>query len=161
MTDGNAVASSSGHARNDGSTDRTGSSVVVAELPSPPLATLSPENDAMASEGLRSVAPISSVPSPSENEVKLPVGHTYYFIQVFDADKQELQTVGSFFSKHEANVKASLRRHLQWPIRRDFLMWKRVNGTTITTVSTAGNFMDAGVPHGSCIIVGDKLSKDK
>lgn len=110
----------------------------------------------------------STVPesSPAENtpatpEVTLPVGHAYYFIQVFDADNQVLRTVGSFFSKLEANVKASIRRHLQWPIRRDFLMWKRVDGTTITTLSPAENFMDVVVPHGSCIIVGDKLSKDK
>lgn len=98
---------------------------------------------------------------PSVPEVALPVGHTYYFIQLFDADEQVLRTVGSFFSKLETNVKASIRKHLQWPIRRDFLIWKRVDGTTVTTVSPAESFMDVVVPHGSCIIVGDKLSKDK
>jgi hypothetical protein len=40
-------------------------------------------------------------------------------------------------------------------------MWKRVDGTTVTTVSPAENFMDVVVPHGSCIIIGDKLSKEK
>lgn len=110
--------------------------------------------------------PISAGPepmaeAPSVPEVSLPVGHTYYFIQIFDADKQVLRTVGSFFSKLEANVKASIRKHMQWPTRRDFLMWKRVDGTTVTTVSPAENFMDVVVPHGSCIIIGDKLSKDK
>ncbi|KAJ5566687.1 uncharacterized protein N7459_010069 [Penicillium hispanicum] len=104
---------------------------------------------------------VSTTEARPDQEVTLPVGHAYYFIQVFDADNQALRTVGSFFSKLEANVKASLRRHLQWPIRRDFLMWKRVDGTTVTTVSPAENFADVVVPHGSCIIVGDKMSRDK
>ncbi|KAJ5182405.1 Zinc finger RING-type [Penicillium capsulatum] len=97
----------------------------------------------------------------AESQVTLPVGHAYYFIQLFDPEDQVLRTVGSFFSKLEANVKASIRKHMQWPIRRDFLMWKRVDGTTVTTVSPAENFLDVGVPHGSCIIIGDKLSKDR
>ncbi|KAJ5831731.1 Zinc finger RING-type [Penicillium riverlandense] len=102
-----------------------------------------------------------STVTPVEPEVALPVGHAYYFIQIFDADNQVLRTVGSFFSQLEANVKASIRKHLQRPIRQDFLMWKRVDGTTVTTVSPAENFLDVVVPHGACIIIGDKLSKDK
>lgn len=108
--------------------------------------------------------PIGSEPASEASvqpQVTLPVGHAYYFIQLFDAEAQALRTVGSFFSKLEANVKASVRKHMQWPIRRDFLMWKRVDGTTVTTVSPAENFLDVGVPHGSCIIIGDKLSKDR
>ncbi|KAJ5981047.1 Zinc finger RING-type [Penicillium waksmanii] len=118
------------------------------------------ETIASASQS-ESSAPVSAPASAEEPEVKLPVGHTYFFIQMFDADKQVLQTVGSFFSKLETNVKASIRKHLQWPIRRDFMMWKRVDGTTVTTISPAENFMDVVVPHGSCIIVGDKLRNDK
>ncbi|KAJ5795348.1 hypothetical protein N7457_001947 [Penicillium paradoxum] len=97
----------------------------------------------------------------AEAEVKLPVGHTYYFIQMFDADNQVLRTVGSFFSKLDANVKASIRRHLQRPLRQDFLMWKRVDGAAVTTVSPADSFDDVVAPHGACFIVGDKLAKDK
>ncbi|KAJ5104302.1 hypothetical protein NUU61_001649 [Penicillium alfredii] len=97
----------------------------------------------------------------ANSDITLPVGHTYYFIQIFDADQQVLRTVGSFFSKLEANVNASIRKHLQWHIRRDFLLWKRVDGTTVTAVSPAENFCEVVVPHGACIIVGDKLSKDK
>lgn len=98
---------------------------------------------------------------PVGPQASLPVGHAYYFIQFFDPENQALRTVGSFFSKLEANVKASVRKHMQWPIRRDFLMWKRVDGTTVTTVSPAETFLDVSVPHGSCIIIGDKLSKDR
>ncbi|KAJ5775021.1 uncharacterized protein N7511_000032 [Penicillium nucicola] len=99
--------------------------------------------------------------APTESEVKLPVGHAYYFIQIFDADNQVLRTVGSFFSKLDSNVKASLRRHLKRGIRQDFLMWKRVDGANVTTVSPADTFEDVVVPHGACFIVGDKLTKDK
>lgn len=108
-----------------------------------------------------SVAQTNTTEATVEPQATLPVGHAYYFIQVFDADKQVLRTVGSFFSKLEANVKASIRKHMQWPIRKDFLMWKRVDGMSVTTLSPADNFMDVVVPHGSCIIVGEKLSKDK
>lgn len=127
----------------------------------------STETSSHASETIASASqPESSTPesapaNPEEPELKLPVGHTYFFIQIFDADKQILQTIGSFFSKLETNVKASIRKHMQWPIRRDFMMWKRVDGTTVTTISPAENFMDVVVPHGSCIIVGDKLRNDK
>ncbi|KAJ5318175.1 hypothetical protein N7508_002683 [Penicillium antarcticum] len=99
--------------------------------------------------------------APTEPEFKLPVGHAYYFIQMFDADNQVLRTVGSFFSKLDSNVKASLRRHLKRGIRQDFLMWKRVDGANVTTVSPADTFEDVVVPHGACFIVGDKLTKEK
>lgn len=102
------------------------------------------------------------VPQPQTvSAVKLPVDHTYYFIQIFDADNQVLSTVGSFFSKLDANVKASIRRHLQRPLRQDFLMWKRVDGAAITTVSPADSFDDVVSPHGVCFIIGDKMTKDK
>ena len=97
----------------------------------------------------------------TQSEVKLPVGHTYYFIQMFDADSQVLRTVGSFFSKLDANVKTCIRRHLKRPLRQDFLMWKRVDGAAVTTVSPADSFDDVVAPHGACFIVGDKLTKDK
>ncbi|KAJ5272318.1 hypothetical protein N7478_007443 [Penicillium angulare] len=176
VNDGDAIASSSG-----GDASPTDNS--------PPLGASSPEIDAMAEEraehdAVLAVAtandaasagaqvnvhavpasasePLPATGSTASSETSWPVGHAYYFIQVFDADNQVLRTVGSFFSKLEANVKASIRKHLQWPIRRDFLMWKRVDGTTVTTLSPAENFMDVVVPHGACIIVGDKLSKDK
>lgn len=127
----------------------------------------SPETSSSAQETVASTSqrdsavPESTPTNPTEPEVKLPVGHTYFFIQIFDADKQVLRTVGSFFSKLETNVKAAIRKHLQYPIRQDFMMWKRVDGTTVTTISPAENFMEVVVPHGSCIIVGDKLRNDK
>jgi hypothetical protein len=97
----------------------------------------------------------------ASSEVKLPIDHTYYFIQMFDADNQVLRTVGSFFSKLDANVKASIRHHLQRPLRQDFLLWKRVDGAAVTTVSPADSFKEVVAPHGICFIVGEKLTKDK
>ncbi|KAJ5563129.1 Zinc finger RING-type [Penicillium sp. DV-2018c] len=119
------------------------SSAAAPSTRGPPTADTPPETHAVSSE------------------VKLPVDHTYYFIQMFDADNQVLRTVGSFFSKLDANVKASIRRHLQRPLRQDFLMWKRVDGAAVTTVSPADTFSEVVAPHGVCFIVGDKLTKDK
>lgn len=167
--DGDAVASSSAGVVQDVTTSRIEDNVPANE---PALATMAPESDATPAENVEGhITPpgaavqerhgTETTAAASESEVKLPVGHTYFFIQTFDVEKQALRTVGSFFSKLETNVKASIRKHLQWPIRRDFMMWKRVDGTTVTTISPAENFMDVVVPHGSCIIVGDKLRNDK
>ncbi|KAB8211637.1 hypothetical protein BDV34DRAFT_87112 [Aspergillus parasiticus] len=100
-----------------------------------------------------------SAPS-TEPEPALPVDHVYYFIQVFDVDAQALRTVGSFFSQKEETIKAAVRKHLQWPVTKDFQVWQRVDGTTVTTMSSAETF-EVFVPDGTCFIVGDKLNKDK
>ncbi|KAJ5451743.1 Zinc finger RING-type [Penicillium cf. griseofulvum] len=200
VTEGDAVASSSGNASYEGPVASDIVSSIVNDGSLPPLATLAPENVAFAAERAERevvlaavaahdqqiTAAITATPSteatssspvsPSEaesstpevspqaqtqSEVKLPVGHTYYFIQMFDADSQVLRTVGSFFSKLDANVKTSIRRHLRRPLRQDFLMWKRVDGAAVTTVSPADSFDDVVAPHGASFIVGDKLTKDK
>lgn len=173
IADGDAIASSSGYIGPGVAARIELANASSEDSSEPPVATAAPEVDATVVDAAmadqRTSVPSDqsgsssqgSTETPAEPAVALPVGHTYYFIQVFDADNQVLRTVGSFFSKLETNVKASIRKHMQWPIRRDFLMWKRVDGTTVTTISPAENFMDVVVPHGACIIVGDKLSKDK
>ncbi|KAE8354590.1 hypothetical protein BDV28DRAFT_78153 [Aspergillus coremiiformis] len=96
----------------------------------------------------------------TEPELTLPVDHVYYFIQMFDVEAQALRTIGSFFSQREETIKAAVRKHLQWPVTKDFHVWQRVDGTTVTTMSSAETF-EVFVPDGTCFIVGDKLSKDK
>ncbi|KAB8264630.1 hypothetical protein BDV32DRAFT_117318 [Aspergillus pseudonomiae] len=97
---------------------------------------------------------------PMEPEPALPVDHVYYFIQIFDVEAQALRTVGSFFSQKEETIKAAVRKHLQWPVSKDFQVWQRVDGTTVTTMSSAETF-NVFVPDGTCFIVGDKMNKDK
>jgi hypothetical protein len=97
---------------------------------------------------------------PTEPEVLLPVEHVYYFIQLFDVEAQALRTVGSFFSRREENIKTAVRKHLQWPPMKDFQVWQRVDGTTVTTLSSAETFQ-IFVPDGTCFIIGDKLNKDR
>ncbi|RHZ58884.1 hypothetical protein CDV55_100178 [Aspergillus turcosus] len=107
-----------------------------------------------------SQAPEAVTTTSEEPEVPLPVEHVYYFIQIFDVEAQALRTVGSFFSRKEEKIKAALRKHLKWPMMKDFSIWQRVDGTTVTTMSSVGTF-DTYVPDGTCFIVGDKLSKEK
>ena len=172
VAEGDAVASSSGSAPHEGhaSSDMDTMNSVLAAASRDQLSTAPVTADLLTEA--TSTAPISSSEVGSsvsevaaqvltQSEVKLPVGHTYYFIQMFDADNQVLRTVGSFFSKLDSNVKASIRRHLQRPLRQDFLVWKRVDGAAVTTVSPADSFDDVVAPHGACFIVGDKLTKDK
>ncbi|GAD99928.1 conserved hypothetical protein [Paecilomyces variotii No. 5] len=90
----------------------------------------------------------------------LPVPHVYYFIQVFDVKQQVLRTVGSYISRMEDNIRSALRTHLQWPENKDFLVWQRIDGTTVSAVSPADTF-EAPVHDGTCFIVGDRLSKDQ
>ncbi|KAF9889293.1 hypothetical protein FE257_007401 [Aspergillus nanangensis] len=97
---------------------------------------------------------------PEEPEISLPVEHVYYFIQIFDVEAQVLRTMGSFFSRKEENIKSAVRKHLQWAPNKDFQVWQRVDGTTVTTMSSAETF-EVYVPDGTCFIVGDKLNKDK
>lgn len=105
-------------------------------------------------------APQAPEAAPAEPEITLPVEHVYYFIQIFDVDTQSLRTVGSFFSQKEDNIKSAVRKHLQWPASKDFLIWQRLDGTTVTTMSSADSF-EGFVPDGTCFIVGDRLSKDR
>ncbi|KKK17094.1 hypothetical protein P175DRAFT_0493499 [Aspergillus ochraceoroseus IBT 24754] len=98
--------------------------------------------------------------TPEEPEVILPVEHVYYYIQLFDMEAQVLRTVGSFFSQKEEQIKAAIKKHLEWPATKDFQIWQRVDGTTVTTIASAETF-EMFVPDGTCFIVGDKLNKDK
>jgi hypothetical protein len=98
--------------------------------------------------------------TPATPEVFLPVPHIYYFIQIFDAEKQVLRFAGAYFSPIDEKIKSEVRKHLKWADDKDFLMWSRVDGTSITSVSPADTFWTP-VRDGVCIIVGDKLSKDQ
>lgn len=96
-----------------------------------------------------------------EPKPQLPVRHIYYFIQVFDIESQVLRTVGSFFSRMEEHIKSAVQKHLNWSDDKDFLIWKRVDGITVTTVVPGDSFEEYFVPDGACLIVRDKLSKEK
>lgn len=92
---------------------------------------------------------------------RLPVRHAYYFIQVFDIANQALRTVGTFFSRMEEDIKSALQEHLQWSDDEDFLVWKLVDGITVTAIVPGHTFEDDFIPDGSCLIVRDKLTREK
>lgn len=123
--------------------------------------------DERAWEEVTEAHPQESAPTVAESVVtqmpksRLPVRHAYYFIQVFDIESQALQTVGTFFSRMEEDIKSALQQHLQWPDNKDFLMWKLVDGITVTAIVPGDTFDDNFVPDGSCLIVREKLSREK
>lgn len=94
-------------------------------------------------------------------DIRLPVHHIYYFVQVFDAESQVLRTVGSFFSRLDENTKSALRKHLHWTEDRDFLIWKRAGGPAVTALTSGETFAEVYIPDGACFIVRDKLSKER
>lgn len=99
-------------------------------------------------------------PTSAGPKVPWPVPHVYYFIQIFDMKQQVLRTVGAYISRMEDNIKSALRAHLEWPENKDFLVWQRIDGTTVSAVSPGDTF-EAPVHDGTCFIVGDRLSKDQ
>lgn len=103
-----------------------------------------------------------SRPSDSQEYQRqpLPVRHVFYFIQIFDAEKQTLRTVGSFFSRLEENIKDGLRKHLGWPEDRDFLIWERTSRLNSLPVYPGATF-EPPISDGTCFIVGDKLSRER
>lgn len=94
-------------------------------------------------------------------ETRLPVRHVYYFIQVFNTESQTLQTMGSFFSRLEENIKTALRKQLHWTEDKDFSIWKRTDRPVVTAMTSGETFEEIYVPDGACFIVRDKLNKER
>lgn len=134
-------------------------STVSPNQPAEPAISLllvqEPSNETRTAPVTHDAEPAVLVP-----EVRLPVDHVYYFIQIFNVEKQVLQTVGAFFSRSDESIKAAIRKRLEWPDKKDFVIWQRVDGTTVTAVS-AGETFGVWKADGVCFIVGDKLNKDK
>jgi hypothetical protein len=87
----------------------------------------------------------------------------YYFIQVFDEEKQELDLVGGFLAKKSDVIKQALRKALKWPEDREFLLWQRVDGASVIAISSSQVFEDVVqyTHEGDCFIVGKKLNGDE
>ncbi|KAL4882255.1 hypothetical protein BJY04DRAFT_187530 [Aspergillus karnatakaensis] len=94
-----------------------------------------------------------------EPEVILPVEHVYYYIQLLDIESQSLRTVGSFFSQKEETIKTAIRKHLDWPVTKDFQVWQRIDATEVSTLASSETF-EINAADGTCFIVGDKLNKE-
>ncbi|KAL9621441.1 MAG: hypothetical protein Q9160_004084 [Pyrenula sp. 1 TL-2023] len=49
--------------------------------------------------------------------------HTYKFLQVFDAQQQDVKTIGGLFAKKDSSIKDVVRNVLDWPSDKNFQMW--------------------------------------
>jgi hypothetical protein len=131
-----------------------------SDVSNPPTSAPAPAEDLVMQDSPAQAEGASEASAPTEPPVALPVSHIYYFIQVFDIEQQVLHTVGSYFSRIEENIKSALRKHLGWPEEKDFLIWTRVDGTSVSTVSPVDTFWTP-VRDGMCFVVGTKLTKDQ
>jgi hypothetical protein len=131
-----------------------------SDVSNPPTSAPAPAEDLVMQDSPAQAEGASEESAPTEPPVALPVSHIYYFIQVFDIEQQVLHTVGSYFSRIEENIKSALRKHLGWPEEKDFLIWTRVDGTSVSTVSPVDTFWTP-VRDGMCFVVGTKLTKDQ
>lgn len=88
-----------------------------------------------------------------------PVRHVYFFLQVFDADKQELRFTGRYFAEEEDNTKETLSRVLNWPEDKQFSVWGRFQNV-MRTVDLSDEIGRAAIGQESyCLVVAEKLSK--
>ncbi|OAX81295.1 hypothetical protein ACJ72_04362 [Emergomyces africanus] len=112
-----------------------------------------PENDINDILGLPFEDPTFQLVSPS--------AQAYYFVQIFDSDKQEFRVAGGFFAKRTSFVKFSVRTALGWPDDRKFHLWHRVEGASIVSISSSDRFgkIVSCDRDGECFVVGEVLSK--
>ncbi|EED24582.1 MATH and UCH domain protein, putative [Talaromyces stipitatus ATCC 10500] len=103
----------------------------------------------------------SSTESPTAVPDTVPtVPHVYYFVQVFDTEKQSLKPAGAFISALSDNVKSEIRKNMGWEDNKDFLIWSRIDNTSVVAVSSSDTF-SMSVGDGHCFIVGDRLNKEQ
>nr|KMM67411.1 meichroacidin [Coccidioides posadasii RMSCC 3488] len=96
------------------------------------------------------------------SELVPPRSHVYYFIQRFDAEKQELNTIGTFFATKSETIKESIRTALGFEKNKQFLLWHRVDGISVVAISSVEIFDDiVGYTDGECFIVGDVIGKNE
>lgn len=89
-----------------------------------------------------------------------PVSHIYYFLQIFDANKQELRFAGRYFARSEDNVKDVLSRALKWPEDKSFSVWSRLQNEVRPIIDQSVNIRKAAKgDDGCCFVVGEKLPK--
>ncbi|EQL32038.1 hypothetical protein RJZ56_006416 [Blastomyces dermatitidis] len=117
--------------------------------------TGNPEND------INEIAPL-----PLENLIHPPVRLTaqvYYFVQIFDLEKQEFRFAGVFFGKRSNSIKASVRAALGWPDDKSFNLWHRADCISISSISSKERFNTvlATDQDGECFIVEEVLPKSQ
>ncbi|KMP03494.1 hypothetical protein DIZ76_013124 [Coccidioides immitis] len=115
-----------------------------------------------AEENNTDQATVDSNSTLPTSELVPPRSHVYYFIQRFDAEKQELNTVGTFFATKSETIKESIRTALGFEKNKQFLLWHRVDGISIVAISSVEIFDDiVGYTDGECFIVGDVIGKNE
>ncbi|KKZ65426.1 ubiquitin thiolesterase [[Emmonsia] crescens] len=87
----------------------------------------------------------------------------YYFIQIFDSEKQEFRVAGVFFARKSSSIKESVRAALGWHDRKQFHLWHRVDGVSILSISSTDRFnkIVSSDRDGECFIVGEVLPKSQ
>ncbi|KLJ09216.1 ubiquitin thiolesterase [Blastomyces silverae] len=105
-------------------------------------------------------------PPPMDNQIHPPIRLTaqvYYFVQIFDVEKQEFRFAGAFYGKRSNSIKASVRAALGWPDDKSFNLWHRVDGVSISSISSKERFNTvlATDQDGECFIVEEVLPKSQ
>lgn len=86
--------------------------------------------------------------------------HFYFFVQIFDEEKQELRYAGSFLANRSDGAKLAVLKALEYPVGADYLVWQRIDGPLVVSVPGTQLFEDI-VPYtheGDCFIVGKDLT---
>ncbi|PGH03595.1 hypothetical protein AJ79_07324 [Helicocarpus griseus UAMH5409] len=88
---------------------------------------------------------------------------TYYFVQIFQPQKQAFDVVGVFLANKRDVIKSSVRAALGWPESKQFHLWHRVDGVSILSISGTEKFSNivSSDIDGECFVVGEVLPKSE
>ncbi|EEP79172.1 predicted protein [Uncinocarpus reesii 1704] len=125
--------------------------------------TIEGQDNAAEAEENNTADETRAEPDPAPVSELVPLNsHVFYFIQEFDAQKQELRTLGTFFAKKSDIIKDSVRAALGYAGDKQFLLWHRVDGISISGVPSAEVFDNlVGYTDGECFIVGEVIGKNE
>lgn len=143
---------------------------VVATDEAQNAATTAPESDQQGSvspadENSNHANDAADVHSDTSSEAEEELGlqpHTYKFLQVFDAHKQEVKTIRSLFAKKDAPIKEVIRSVLGWANDKNFHMWWLEPPYRTRNISPEAVFDNCDShSDSSVILVGEILSESE
>ncbi|KAL9107438.1 MAG: hypothetical protein Q9227_007635 [Pyrenula ochraceoflavens] len=127
------------------------------EQAQPDSATESPANTGDTDD----VASVHSDTSTESNAEPSLEPHAYRFLQIFDAENQEIRTAGSFIAKKDSSVKETVRAFLEWPAEKSLQLWYLEAPYRTKPISNEAKFEHCdAVYDSSVILVGEVLTED-
>jgi hypothetical protein len=83
----------------------------------------------------------------------------YFFLKRFDVNKQMLVGLGGYSANPNDKVDDVVRKSLELPEDKKFLLWEEVNLNLVKPVNLGRSFNHEKLPNGSILIIQDNISE--